>query len=284
MLNTIGTSWSLIKSSAKVLSSDKELIIFPIISSIGVLFLSIVFFVPMLLTGFFDKFSQNGPGIVDYLILFFFYLLQYLIIFLSNTALVGAAMIRIRGGDPTVKDGLKIAYERFVPVFYYSLIAATVGLILNMIRNKGKGVGSLIVSIVGMVWNVATFLVVPILAIEDVGPIEAIKKSVAYLKKTWGEQLAGSFSISAVFSLAIVVIIVFSVLMVVLLLNAHFAVWTAVAVGGIAVLLILFISLISSALNGIYTAAVYQFAVTGDAGSYFDPTTVREAFHTTNKI
>jgi hypothetical protein len=282
-MNSLGNSWSLIKSSAKVLQSDKELIIFPIISSIGVLLLTAVFFVPMTLLGVFNSVADQGMRFVDYLLLFAFYILQYLIIFLSNTALVGAAMIRIRGGDPRVSDGVKIAFDRFVPIFLYALIAATVGMLLSMIKNKGNVLANIVISIVGFVWNVATFLVVPILAVEDVGPIEAIKRSVSYLKKTWGEQLVGSFSISAVFTLVTIVLILVAAAGIALVITAGAQAWVAVSIGAITVILLVFIGLISSTLNGIYTAAVYQYASTGDPGNYFETDKIRDAFHSTGK-
>lgn len=278
MFDSLYNSWSLIKSSAKVLEADRELIVFPIISGIAVLLLSAVFFVPMLLWGYFGRVVNQGPQIVDYLILFLFYLIQYLFIFFSNTALVGAAMIRIRGGDPTIKDGLKIASDRFEAIFFYALIASTVGMLLSLIKERGNTISKIVVSMVGFVWNVATFLVVPILAIEDVGPIEAIKRSVGYLKKTWGEQLVGSFSIGLVFNLLIVVIMVAAGLMVALLVQAGAQPWAFLSVFVVAIVFILGISLVNATLTGIYTAAVYQFATTGDAGSYFETEAVQNAF------
>lgn len=281
MFDSIGNSWSLIKSSAKVLEADRELIVFPILSGIAVLLLTAVFFVPMLLVGYFGRVSDQGLQVVDYLILFLFYLIQYLMIFFCNTALVGAALIRIRGGDPTVKDGLKIASDRFTSIFFYALIASTVGMLLSLIKERGNTLSKIVVSLVGFVWNVATFLVVPILAVEDVGPIEAIKRSVGYLKKTWGEQLVGSFSIGLVFNLFVFVIIMGTVGVIFLLVNAGAQAWAIVAAATVAIILILGISLVNTTLTGIYTAAVYQYAATGDAGSFYESDVVQNAFRPT---
>lgn len=278
MFNTLGNSWSLIKSSAKVLEADRELIIFPIISGIAVLLLTAVFFVPMLLVGYFGRVVDQGLQVVDYLILLLFYLLQYFIIFFNNTALVGAALIRIRGGDPTVGNGLKIALDRFVPIFLYALIASTVGMILSLIKERGNNISKIVVSLIGFVWNVATFLVVPILAAEEVGPIEAIKRSVAYLKKTWGEQLVGTFSIGAVFTFLLIMLIIAAGLMVAVLANANAQPWAFIAVFAVAIVFILGGSLVNSTLNGIYTAAVYQYASTGNPGTFFEAETVQNAF------
>ncbi|HCS38545.1 MAG TPA: hypothetical protein DIW44_03035 [Anaerolineaceae bacterium] len=281
MFDSIGNSWSLIKSSAKILDADRELLIFPILSSVAVLLLTAVFFVPMLLVGYFGRVANQGLQVVDYLILFLFYLIQYLLIFFSNTALVGAAMIRIRGGDPTIRDGLKIATDRFTNIFLYALIASTVGMLLSLIKERGNVLSKIVVSLIGFVWNVASFLVVPILAVEDVGPVEAIKRSVGYLKKTWGEQLVGSFSIGLVFNFLILLVMGAGALLIVLLANSGAQAWTFVSVFVVAVIFILGISLINSTLTGIYTAAVYQYAATGEAGSFFELDAVQNAFRPT---
>jgi len=259
-------------------------LIFPILSGISMLLLSAVFFVPMLLLGYFGRVANQGLNLVDYIILFLFYLLQYLVIFFSNTALVGASMIRIRGGDPTVNDGLKIAFNHFKSIFFYALIASTVGMLLSMVKEKGNSASRVVTSIVGFVWNVATFLVVPVLAVEDVGPIEAIKRSVAYLRKTWGEQLVGTFSISAVFQLATVILIIGAVIFIVLLINAAVQAWVYLAVAAVTIIFVLAIALVNSTLKGIYTAAVYQYASTGDAGSYFETETVQNAFRSSRSV
>lgn len=281
MANIFSNSWDLVKASAKVLNADKELMLFPILSALAMMVLTAVFFVPMLLVGFLNNAAQNGLQFLDYLVLFVFYVLQYFIIFFSNTALVGAALIRLRGGDPTVRDGLRIAWSRFVPIFGYALIAATVGLLLSMIRDRGKGVGRIISSLIGMVWNVATFLVVPILAVEEVGPIEAIKRSVAHLKRTWGEQLVGNFSFGAIFTLIGVVIVIGTVALGFLLSYLQFEAWSIIAVVIVAIILLMLLGLISSTLKGIYTAAVYQYATTGEAGQFFDREIIQSTFQPT---
>jgi hypothetical protein len=74
-------------------------------------------------------------------ILFLFYLSQYFVIFFFNSALVGAAMIRLDGGDPTVRDGLRIARSRIVQILGYAAIAATVGLILRVIEERAGFIG-----------------------------------------------------------------------------------------------------------------------------------------------
>jgi len=171
MFRRLSNSWELVKASAAVLRSDKELVVFPIVSAIGVLIVTATFAVPLFLAGLFDQMYTDGHGLqpLGMLVAFLFYLVQYFVIFFANTALVGAAMIRLDGGDPTVGDGFRIAMRRAGPILGYALISATVGLILRTIAERAGILGRLVISLIGLAWNLATYLVVPVLAAEDVG-------------------------------------------------------------------------------------------------------------------
>ena len=197
---------------------------------------------------------------------FVFYVVAYSVAFFFNTALVGAAMIRLDGGDPTVRDGIRIAMSRLPAIIGYAIIAATVGMILRWISERAGIVGSIVAGILGFAWSVATFLVVPVLVVEQVGPIEAVKRSSAMLKKTWGEQLVGGFGIGLVFGLIMLAVGIIGGAIIVGLA----AVSTALMVVGIVALILAVgaVALVASALGGIYTAAVYRYATTGEAGEF----------------
>ena len=281
MLTRLSNSWELVKASAAVLRADKELVVFPIISSIGVLLVSVSFILPMVFAGVLDSLISGEAGninILSFLIAFLFYLAQYLVIIFANSALVSAAMIRLRGGDPTVGDGFRIALDHIGSIFGYALIASTVGIILNSLARRSNTLGRIAVSLVGLAWNLATFLVVPVLVAENVGPFEAVKRSAQLLKKTWGEQIVGNLSIGVVFGLltfAVIVLIVAPSLYLMVTIN------NPVILVVMAILLmasLILIGLVNSTLSGIYAAAVYRFAAEGETGGYFKPELVQEAF------
>lgn len=255
MFQKLSNSWSLFKASLNVLMADKELLIFPIISAVGSIIISATFFLPFIFASGMDGVFLGNIQPFYWIVLFLFYIVQYTLVFFANTALVGAANIRLQGGDPTISDGLRIAWSRIGPIAGYAVIAATVGMILQMLNKKGKGFGRLVISLIGFAWNVATYLVVPVLAIEGVGPIEAIKRSVSLLKKTWGEQIAGNFGLGAVFGIAnLIIILLFLPLIVLALANEG---WVVVGVLVFLFFTVLVLSgLLNSSLTGIYTAAV----------------------------
>lgn len=277
MFARIGNSWQLVKASAAVLRADKELIVFPIVSAIGVLIVTASFAFPMFLTGMFDSLQEGPSQILAAVIGFIFYMVQYFVIIFANTALVGAAMIRLDGGDPTLGDGFRIAFKRIVPIMGYALISATVGMILRTIAERGGILGRLASSLFGLAWNLATFLVVPVLVVENVGPLEAVKRSATLLKKTWGEQIVGNLSIGLIFGLVIALVIVLGIGASLLAVSTGS---TAIIVVTVAlfILAVVLLGLINSALDGIYMAAVYRYAAEGETGGFFNEEMVREAF------
>jgi len=276
MFARISNSWSLVKASWAVLRADKELIIFPIIAFIGSIIVTITFAVPMALTRLFEGVNSGSSQITLAILVFLFYLVQYTIVIFANSALVGAAMIRLKGGDPTVGDGLHIASQHFGAILGYALIASTVGMVLRWLSERGL-LGRIVSSLFGLAWNIVTYLVVPILVVEGVGPIEAVKRSGALLKKTWGEQIVGNLGIGLVFTLIIFALILLFVPVIIAVAATKSA---AVIISTIVlfVLVIIAFGLIGSALNGIYTAAVYRYATEGDAGTFFDTELVQNAF------
>ncbi len=278
MLDRIRNSWELVKASFGVLQADKELVLFPVISMVGVIIVTLSFAVPMLLAGFVDSLTAgDANGILSIVIGFFFYAVMYTVIIFSNAALVGAAMIRLDGGDPTLSDGFRIAQRHIGAIIGYALISATVGIVLRAISERGGIIGQIASSLLGFAWNVVTFLVVPILVVEGVSPADAIRRSGILLKKTWGEQIVGNFSINTIFGLITFGVIVLSVPLVIM----SFATKSVALIITVIVLLVLIvvgIGLVSSTLSGIYAAAVYRYAVHGDSGGFFDEHLIQGAF------
>src|SRR5436190_4478009 len=105
MFTRLARSWELIKASSTVLRQDKELLLFPLFSAIAALLVSASFLIPLFVTGAFEHADSHSGNTGTWIVLFLFYLSQYFVIFFFNAALIGAALIRLDGGDPTVADG-----------------------------------------------------------------------------------------------------------------------------------------------------------------------------------
>lgn len=273
-MQRISRGIDLVKASFGVLRADKELLIFPIISGIALFLVSIGFMIPMFFAG---ALESEGMGPLTYLVLFFYYLIVYTIGLFSSTAVVGAAMMRLKGQDPTVQDGINIAKSHFADILGYAAISAIVGMILRAIEERSGLIGDIVVGIIGAVWSVATFLVVPVMIVEGLGPIEAIKRSASLLKQTWGEQIVGNISIGIVFMLLFLAVLLPGIFLVVI--AASISVVLAILVGTVLAVAIAALVAMQSAISGIFTAAVYLYATdTVPSNPYFSQDMLQSAF------
>jgi hypothetical protein len=209
--------------------------------------------------------------------MFAFYLCQYFVIFFFNSALVGAALIRLKGGDPTLADGFRIAFSRIGAIFGYALIAATVGLLLRALQQRAGWIGRWVAGLLGVAWTVATFLVVPVLVARNLGPIDALKQSASMLRRSWGENLVGNGGIGLVGGLLLFLVVCAGTGLAVLL-GVQQMTSLAIAVGMMTVIVALLLGLVQAALTGIYSAALYHYASEGQTPQGFDAAQLADAF------
>ncbi|MBN1485988.1 MAG: hypothetical protein JW981_00015 [Anaerolineae bacterium] len=274
MFQKISSSWQLLKASAGVLWADKELVVFPIISAVGTLIVTASFVIPIFTTELFAAFVAAG-WFFSLIGAFIFYFVEYAIILFANTALVGAALIRLRGGNPTVRDGFYIAVQCVDAIVGYALISSTIGALLRWIEEQDE-IASLFSTLFGFGWSLASYLVIPIIAVENIGPAKAVERSATLLQQTWGEQIAGNFNISLIFGLVSAGLVFLGAVGSAIML-ASGAIMGVIVIIGVLIPLLVLISLLDSTLSGIYSAALYHYATGGQDG-YFESDVMEQAF------
>ena len=268
MFEMLGRSVDIVKRSAQVLWSEKKLLLFPMVSSIFLIGLLVSFLLP--------AFALADSDVPLFLLIAMFYFFSYFIIIFFNSALIHAAHAKMEGQVVSLKESLSFAGSKILPITGWVAIAATVGIILSVLRGsarKQRGIGGLaaglVVGLIGMAWSLATFFVIPVMVFEGHGPISAIKRSVELIKKSWGESVVGGAGISMVFfilyllggGLLILSLLAGVLVPALLLLIPYF--------------LVLFLA--QGALQGIFVTAVYKYATTGKT-TIFDPQQLQEAF------
>ncbi|MHC5180291.1 MAG: DUF6159 family protein, partial [Planctomycetota bacterium] len=269
----ISQTWELMGQSWRVLKQDKELLVFPLVSGICCLLVIASFAIPMFMTDSWmpPAAGEEGQSVTTaeqvgyYAKLFVFYFCNYFVIIFFNSAIAGCAAMRMRGQDPTIGDGFSIAISRIHAIFGWALVSATVGLILRIIEDKNQKIGAFVASLLGTAWTLVSFLVLPILVIENLGPFAALKKSTALLKRTWGAQIGANFSFGLIFFLLALPAVGIVVL--------GFLSQNAIVIGvciAVAVIYGIVLSLIQSTLGVIFQTALYTFADTGEAPMGFD--------------
>lgn len=270
MFDKITYTWQLMGASWRVLMRDKEILFFPLLSGICCLLLLASFAVPMIVSDWRPPEELTGAQqAFYYAVLFVFYFCNYFIITFFNVAIVACAVSRLAGGDPTFGGGLNEAFKRIHLIAGWALVSATVGLILRMIEDRSQKMAAFVAGILGMAWTVMTFLVVPVLVVENKGPIDALKESTRLLRHTWGEQIVGNFSFGLLFFLLGIPGLA--------LIGIGFFIFgtqslpLAIMCVGAGIVYFLILSLVQSALQAIFQAAVYMHTQGISGGAYGFP-------------
>lgn len=267
-------SLALVKESYAVLRSNPQLAWFPVVSSLFTLLLTASFAIPI--------FVSMGPnGLKDthhlppayYAVMAVFYLCSYFIVIFFNTALVSCAHAGLSGGQMTFGEGIAAAAKRLPSILGWTLIAATVGMALQMVSERSGLIGKIVVAFAGGAWSLITFLVIPVMVVEQISPLASIKRSGSMLKTTWGENLIGAGGMGLVFALLAMIAIV----PVVLAFALGGALIGFVAIIG-AVVYSLVLATLGASLSGIYRTALYVYAATGEVPQAYSSEALQAAF------
>jgi hypothetical protein len=278
-MGTLSRSWSLLGQSFAVLKSDKELMWLPVISAIFCLMATVTIFgvgliwvlppgVPIPTDPVAQKelTRQMAPFI------FLFYIVTYSVTTYFNVALVSIAANRLDGGNATLNDGLQIAWQRKWSIFQWALLSATIGMIIQALEQKFGFLGRLVIRMIGVAWALASFFVVPLLAAENMGPVEALYKSGAIFRKQWGEQVTGGFSFGLIFMLLTLPGALLP------LMGARMGQKQLFAGMALAVIYWLLLAVVNTAARGIFVAALYRYATTQQISGGFDRSDLTEAW------
>ena len=247
--------WTIAANSFKVLKENRQLLIFPILSMISMFVIIVSFLAVIFGYAGWSVDNIHDPGkVISYSLIFIFYIVNYFIIVFFNMALVHCTSLYFKGEEVTVQKGIDFSKSRFGSILGWAVFAGIIGGILKIIQENAGSLGKILTAIVGVVWSIATFFVVPVIAYENVGPLQAFKRSAQLMKEKWGESIGAGFSFFLIQLGGIAVIAVVAIAISFLNMIA------GIAVG---VLGLLTLSAVLSALKTIFISAVYH-NVTGD--------------------
>jgi len=285
-MGRIGRSWALTKSCFRILRREKYLAWFPVLSGLsGMLVLApliagaialAVHGVSSLDQGWFDR-HRTELKVGGAAALFLLYFVGYFLSTFFNVGLISCVLSRLEGKPTSFGRGMKTAWSRLGKIAGWAFLGATVGVVLQAIESRVGFLGQLAVRFVGLAWSLVTFLVAPVIAFEGLGPVDAVKRSAALFKQTWGEQLAFRFGIGTALSMLFLLftLVVVGVGIAVPALTGMAAGGTALGLWVIGLFLFVFASgvalaIVSSCLTSIYHAVLYSYAVTGMLADEFD--------------
>jgi hypothetical protein len=284
-MNAFTRSWKITQLTFRVINQDRELILFALLSFLFSTLFAIAMIVPSVVpTIMAEGISQDSLQIFQYIIIFLTYFGLAFIATFFNVCVVYTTKIRFEGGNATFGESMRFAFTKLGLIFQWSLLSATVGLLLKILDNLasrlGKGgqiIASILIGLLGMAWSVISIFVVPVLVYEGLGPIDAVKKSTQVIKKTWGESLIRHFGLGLIQFLVFVIIIALSFGLTYVLANTFDVIGLVIGIG-VGILLMLLTGLIFSVANTIFNTALYVYANKSLVAEGFDEETVKGAF------
>ncbi|HRK54034.1 MAG TPA: DUF6159 family protein [Cyclobacteriaceae bacterium] len=284
-MNAFTRSWKITQLTFRVINQDRELIWFALLAFIFSTLFTVAMVVPSVLPTLMEEgVSQDSLQIFQYIIIFLTYFGLAFIATFFNVCVVYTTKVRFEGGNATFGQSMSFAFTKLGLIFKWSLLSATVGLVLKVLDNLasrlGKGgqiVASILIGLVGMAWSIVSIFVVPVLVYEGLGPIDAVKKSTQVIRKTWGESLIRHFGLGLIQFFVFVLIIVLSFGLTYVLANAFEVIGLLIGIG-VGALLMLLAGLIFSVANTIFNTALYVYANKSLVPTGFDEETVKDAF------
>lgn len=272
-------SYMIVQQSWALLKQDKEILLFPVVSSV----VSLIAFLLLLATIFFvflgadiaklDALDETSMNYLNYVFLFVYYLIMFFIANFFQAGLYIIAHARFSGQNMTFSDGIHGAMAKSWKIFVWSLISATVGLALRMIADRSKIIGQIVVVILGAAWSIMTYFSLPALIIGDATVVGSFKESAALIRKTWGEVIIVNLGAGLYFTILIFGGISLGILAAVLVPH----IITFIIVGILVLIYVIVLSIVSTALSSIFKLAIYEYARTGNIPAGFSPELVQSA-------
>jgi hypothetical protein len=252
--------WALSGDCWRTLRSNRGLVLFPLSGAVALL----VVVAPLAGPGAWlaDR-GDSVPGVA--LIAAGIYAAAFITTFFG-VALAAAADRALRGKPGGLGYGFGVARTRLRAIAGWALLTATVSLVIRALESRGE-IAQIIGRLFGGAWSLVTFLALPVVAEEGLGPIAALKRSAGLFRERWGGQLGGMASIG-------IKVLVFGTLPSIGLVVAGVAILSGSGSAGLgagAILVALGVAgfgismLVGSALRQVFAVALYRYAVDGQA-------------------
>jgi len=314
-------SWSILKSSFRVLSKNRVLLFFPIINFIIVLFICSLFILPAGYIFFksygdkssFEKIIQvqktlapanqavqaNGEQVnaeaefkmktIHWVIWGCLYIFSIFVATYLNVAFYTEILNAVRGGSVDIANGFRVANGKIIQIFFWACLAGSVGLIIKILEEKLDILGKIIMRIIGITWSIAALFVIPVIVTEDASnrnPFSYLKKSSAIIVKTWGESLVGYVGFgmlnTVVFFCSFIAMIGFDIFAL-KVLGGQLGTTLAIACSVTWLILIIAFMYIVGVAEKIYRGALYLYASEGIIPEQYSQEVLETAWKTKKK-
>jgi hypothetical protein len=194
-----------------------------------------------------------------------------------GVAFVHAADRSFRKEPVDARAALGHAVRRIGPIAAWSLAATAVAVLIQALERVRGGflVNVVVTRLLGAAWALATLFVIPVIAAEGVGPVEAARRSIAVTRKRWGESITGNLYVGGLFLLSLIPAVILGGIGYVEYGSSR---PLAVVLIGIAALVVVLAYTVEGAMSNLFSLAVYRYAAEGELVGPFSEHDLSDAF------
>jgi hypothetical protein len=260
--------WALAMRSLRVVRSDGSLAALALLGALAAGLVGLALGIPAVLL---EEDEQTALAIV--LGAVGVYLATAAAVFFG-VALAAAASEALAGRNARVGPSIAVASSRLPQILGWALVLTTVNLVISALRSRSPA-GAIASGILGAGWSLATFLAVPLIALEGLGPLAALRRSFTLFKERWGEQIAGRAGVGAVFFL-----LGFLPAAIIIGVGVALADTAGIVIAVVGVLLAAVALLLGQAAGSVLAVALYRFATDSPDTGPFSPAELESAVRT----
>ena len=195
-----------------------------------------------------------------------FLALAYLVAVIVSTVflagLIGASVSALEGRNPQLRDGWRVARAHLGPLIAWSLLDATVGLLVQVVARRLGVAGGIVGIARGIAWGISTYFVVQVIVLEHQRIAPSVARSARIIRHLFGAVVFSDILADLFLAAELILFIGTAVLGGVgMLLNGSSAVYLLLAtlgtIGGT------FLMLVGSAVAMLVQTGLFRYAVTG---------------------
>lgn len=196
-------SWYFLLDCFKFLKNNPDLLILPFLSllAMGGLVGSLLYFSFNDINQFIRLYQQDKVLLISGALGFYFFL-SFIILYF-NAALMNCVLQRLQGNQFSVRQGLVLTISKAGPLFQWTLVSASICLLINLLEKLNSAIADLMSAVFGFSWGITSYFVLPVMIAENIGPIQAFKKSINLIGRGWRRLV----SINVIFYLILLALV-----------------------------------------------------------------------------
>jgi hypothetical protein len=177
-MQSFGRGWSFLKEAWSMAFKDKDLIKPTIYSLFVGFFVSVIFLIPIVGSGF----IFGDRGVVGQVLMFVFGVLlvfaQYSVGYIFSAMTIYLIYGYLAEGDGVMEKAWAIVKKEWLNILSLAAASTAVNVIKNGVRGKGRSAGrNMLAGLIDTVWTEAAFLILPAMVIEGVNLKDALKRA-----------------------------------------------------------------------------------------------------------